>query len=228
MESGKSGGVASAVYAPLVQNYNSYYQIVSGVAAQNANTATNTIMRRFRQASGSICTTWNSAVAGRHVSIDVLPPGQASGCQAIISGQINNLDGSGVSSTVNQFWSGYSPYPNYWTDYPAVPNPATLVIVPWWNDKNGWDSAMVIRNATNSTATGNVRFYKENGALAGSPVPFSIPGRGFVIIDAPVSGLSGSAKVTASRNVAVMVNHFNPTPGGDKIMSSIGDHKSYN
>jgi hypothetical protein len=183
-------------------------------------------MRRFRQGSGSICTTWNSTVSGRHSVIDVLPPGQSPGCPPVLSGQIRNLDGTSVSATINQFWYGNSPYPNFWTDYPAVPNPATTVFIPWWFDQGGWNSAMVIRNTSSSTATGNARFYYENGTFAGSPVPFSIPGYGFVIIDSPVVGLSGSAKVTSSQDVAVMVNHYNSTPGGDKIMSNSGDHKS--
>ncbi|MDX1437633.1 MAG: hypothetical protein R3335_12520, partial [Anaerolineales bacterium] len=225
MESGKTGAAGTTTYAPLIQNFNSYYKVISGIAAQNTNTAANLIQRRFRNSGGPICAAWITSVAGRYSLIDVQPPGQSGGCAPVLTARIKNLNGVGVSATVNQFWSGASPYPDYWTDYPAVSNPATTVIIPWWNDQSGWDSALVIRNTSGSSASGNVRFYYANGLLAGSPVPFSLAGNGYAIVDAPVGGLKGSARVTSSQKVAVVVNHFNPSSGGDKIMSNIGDHK---
>jgi Peptidase family M23 len=225
MESSKTGAVGGKTYAPLIQNYNSYYKIVSGVASQNANTDSNTIRRRFRSGSGSTCTIWNTTVQGLHSVIDILPPGQSGACPPVLSALFRNLGNAGVSATVNQFWSGNSPYPNYWTDYPAISNPTENVVVPFWYDQGGWDTAMVIQNTTGSTASGKVTFYNSNGVLSGAPVPITVPPNGFVIVDAPIGNLYGSALVSASRNVAVMVNYFNPTPGGDKIMSNAGDHK---
>lgn len=225
MESSKTGQASTKVYAPLIQNYNSYYDIVSGIAAQNASNANAAIRRRFRANSGSTCTIWNSGVQGYHSVIDVHPPGQSGACTPVLSALVRNLDNAGVSATVNQYWSKNSPYPYYWTDYPAVASPAEKVVVPYWNDQGGWDSAMVIQNTTGSTATGNVKFYHSNGSLASSSVPISIPAYGFVIVDAPISNLYGSALVSASRKVAVMMNYFNSTPGGDKIMSNAADHK---
>ncbi len=224
MESSNSGDLSSVAYAPLIQNYNSPLQIISGLAMQNASTAANDLVLDFWNSAGTDCQKEIfTKVAPRFSAIDVVPPGPAK-CPAVLSARVSGNNGRAVSATVNQSFLS-SVYGSYWADYPAVSALSKQAIVPRWRNLGGWSTAIVVRNGKPWSISGTVTFYHTTGSRAGSPVIVSIPARGFKIVNAPFSSFSGSAAVSMNHPVALTINHFKASSSGDRIMSQAGDHR---
>jgi hypothetical protein len=222
MESEHLGNPASSVFAPLIQNYNSNW--ISGLALQNASSSTNTLNVYFYNQGGSQCDPDTySNVPAYHTRTDALPPGNPP-CSSIASARITG-GALPVALTVNQSLPGSL----HIADYPGVHNPGQAVTIGlYFKQYNGLSSGIVVKNVSSSQSlTFTLRFYNFDGSWHSTPVVNQVlnPNQIYSTNNLPGGGaFIGSAVLTASRPVAVQVNHFRSIPG-DGLMSNTGIHR---
>ena len=222
MESEHLGSPATSVYAPLIQNYNGNW--ISGMALQNASSSTNTLNVYFYNDNGTQCDPDTySSVPAYYSRIDALPPGNPP-CSSVASALITGGT-LPVSATVNQSLPGSL----HAADYLGVNNPGRTVTIPlYFKQYNGLSSGIVVKNVSGSQSlTFTIKFYNSNGSLHSTPVQNQTLGANRIYVSnaLPSGGtFVGSAVVTASRPIALEVNHYRSI-AGDGLMSNVGIHR---
>ena len=92
-------------------------------------------------------------------------------------------------------------------------------------DWEGWRSGISVLNTTGQVTDIIIAYYHADGSPATQrSARLTSQGAAWVIYPLPVGGgFYGSAQITASRPIAVTINHLKS--GGDGIMSHIGLHR---
>lgn len=207
---------SSSLYAPLIQNGNSGW--VSGFNLQNTVSSSQTIWSRYYTPSGSNCRydSYSVAAYGIVVQYPAPPSGSCSG-NPILSARFG---GSNLfNGQVNQILSGAAGG----SGYPAVSSPTTKTFAPYVVRNSTWVTSLQVQNASSGTASITISFYNTSGSYIGNRTG-SIPPYSTVIYypASPWSSFNGSAVVSASRNIAVVVNHLRiDGSSGDTLMSHI-------
>ncbi len=225
LETGSSGGSGQTVYAPLIQNFN--FGWVSGVAMQNAAAAPQTLrLRYYKRDTGQLCHFASAFLGGHRTAMYASPPGKGNQqvkCPSILSAK---LDGSGypAAGNINQVLPGSHAA----TAYPAIASPGQTVTIPRLTKAwSGQSSGLTIQNTQDLYNYITVKFYNAYGQQVGPWHNYELYERGqtWVIFPLPVAnGFHGSAEITASVDIAVVVNHL-AAGTGDNLMSHIAVHR---
>ncbi len=230
MESEYAGNTATTVYAPLIQNYN--YSWISGIALQNASASTNSPSVTFYNGLGGVEENGEECDAppdiynllARFSAFDSYPPGYPH-CNKILSAILSG-GALPVAGSINQSKQGT----HQWTDYPAIASPSPAVVIPVWYKDGSFTTGITVMNVSGSQpVTVTVRFYYSTGGdeiMAYRPQPVMLnPHQIYNLNTWPSDTFSGSVVVTATRPVAVQVNHVRSGTPSDGIMSHSGVHR---
>ena len=115
------------------------------------------------------------------------------------------------------------------TTYAAVAVPGTKIVVPKFRKDSNWSDGFVIANLGGSAANITVRLYDTTGWWSATVLSnWSLAPKRSVTVFSQAeipAGFNGSALVMSSQPVAVSVNSFKPSSGGDAIGSYPAVHR---
>jgi hypothetical protein len=150
------------------------------------------------------------------------------GATFVGAGQARRDTGAAFVGVVNQVRSGT----NWAMSYELGGEGSRTVIVPlvWrqrdgWRNQNGWSSSLAIQSTTGQPAGVTVSYFPAQGGPSVQSDAYTVPGHSTIIINPapPGSGsFEGSAVVTATQQVVVMVNYSATGTTDDAAMSILG------
>jgi murein DD-endopeptidase MepM/ murein hydrolase activator NlpD len=220
MESEFASNIASYTYAPLIHDDNwDYY---TSEAMLNTGGSDQTVYIKFYYESGiNVCYSDDEYVPAHH-SWFFMQPDPLGTCRNVshVDSAYINGSSSAVAAVINQLQSGTLQA----ATYPAVATPSQTVHIPiwfkWWDN---WNSSLVIQNTTSQLADYTIIFYDSMGNYYDG-VSGILSGRAIYVGGGLPSGSSyiGSVKITATKPIAVIVNHIKSGAGADLIMSHVG------
>lgn len=115
------------------------------------------------------------------------------------------------------------------TTYAGVAVPGTKIVVPKFRKDSNWSDGFVIANPGDSTANITVRLYDATGWWSATVLDnWSLARKQSVTVYSQAAipaNFNGSALVISSQPVAVSVNSYKPSSGGDSIGSYPAVHR---
>ncbi|MBK8795136.1 MAG: hypothetical protein IPM07_01400 [Anaerolineales bacterium] len=108
------------------------------------------------------------------------------------------------------------------TTYEAIAAPAQSASIPKVQRDGQWNDGITIMNGNSTAVNVTVRLYNSNGALNSTPVNNQSLGanQSLTVLGQIPYGFDGSALVTASQPVAVVVNAWRPGAGAGDVIGS--------
>ncbi len=204
-----SGG--STLYAPLVQ-YGDYegdtkWNIFGSASVQNVNPYDGSFTTDYYNKKGPQCS-GNSQTNNiyRYKMFNIIPmPPKDNGCKNPVVSAVMRANGYGgtIIGWVNQVRSFSK------STYEATRYGSRTISIPLWSNSGTWDTGLSIQNIGDQTARVTVRFYLSDGTeMSDYQYTIDLAGKARTTHgwDEPFDGFFGSAVVTASRPVAVVVN----------------------
>ncbi len=198
-------------YAPLVQNSNAGY--LAGFVSENLTSSGNLYVP-FYNPSGGVCANLTyTNPSWPVVAVPVPPPNN--NCPTVISARFDGDDGKLMYTQVNQLQGVQA------SGYAAISHPTRTAVAPQvYHNWNGWVTGLQVQNAGNAGANFTVTFFNSNGAQQGQTSQW-IAANAAITIFPSGGAFSGSAKVTGSQPVALVVN-FLKSGSGDVLSSYTG------
>lgn len=221
METGTSGLATLAIYAPLIQHRapNPPANWRSGLGLVTTSGAAN--MAYYDASGGAACDSDSESSIPYAVPkiIHPVPPAGSSCAYGAISAVLSFVRGANVNQIHDT-----TPVA---TTYRAITSPSrTVNIARLAGQFHGWNDAFVVQNTSNNSTAVTVTFYNSDGTL-NSTQPRTLTGRETWTVFAPSFGGNGigSAKITsANQSIAVAVNNYRSSQGGDNLGSFAADH----
>jgi murein DD-endopeptidase MepM/ murein hydrolase activator NlpD len=223
METSNTQGLASTLYAPLIQNNNSGW--ISGLTLRSVSGPPGFVVQIYNNTNNSVCFQPTPVPGNPNPqlilpAVPIPPTPTPSVCPATPWGKFTASYNTAVN--VNQLQGSTNA-----TTYAAISTTTLKAIVPKVSRTNGWDDGFVILNASGSNATVIVNLYNTNGTLHSTPYNTTrAVGNSVVIFGATYipAGFNGSAVITANQPIAVIANSFKPG-SGDTIGSYPAIHR---
>lgn len=142
------------------------------------------------------------------------PESSGDNCNSIWTEAINGPDPCPAHYGADPYWTGdprawFAGTGGKWCDVDPL-FPATYTYLPDIKaNYNGWNSTIIVRNNGGGDAHVQVAFYDSNGTIAAYPINTHLAGQAIWTLDAStvLSNFNGSAVVTASEDVSVVVRN---------------------
>lgn len=195
------------LYVPLIQNNNSGY--LGGLGAEKL-AGSGSLTATYREDNAAYCTT--NTHSSWPIIVNPIPQSGSGGCESVLAATLDATSSVDyVYAQINQL-SGLDA-----TSYPAVALPTWYAYVPYLDDAAGVFRGLQIQNVGGTGTTVTVRYYQDSGASAGSWSGW-VPAGGFVTLNSQIPAAARNAEVSATSNLAVVVNNLMPGGGRDKLM----------
>lgn len=203
---------AATIYAPLIQNNNSGWSSSLNMLSPAGGTVTTSY---YNPSGGIACTAPAYSVTAQRPYVVLPLPLGGTPCLNVLNARLSS--GQFIAANVNQLKAGaYGA-----STYAALPWLSNVVAVARLRKgSDGWNDGLTISNPNSGGTTLTVVYYNQLGAVF-TTQSYSLAGDGSISFNAPAD-FAGSALVLATKPVAVTVNHFIPTEGGDNLGSHTG------
>lgn len=225
METSNSQGLATTLYAPLIQNNNSGW--ISGLTLRSVSSPPGFTVRIYNNTNNNLCFeptpvpgNPNPQIILPAVPIPANPTLTPSVCPPTPWGKFTAI--TNTVANVNQLQGSTNA-----TTYAAIAQTGLKAIVPKVRRDSGWNDGFVVLNTSGAAATVTVNLYNANGTFNSTPYNTTLNAGRTVVIFGPdyiPAGFNGSAVVTANQQIAVIANSFKPG-SGDTIGSYPAVHR---
>ena len=210
--------LAAPLYAPLIQNNNSGWLSGIGLRLPTGNLPF-TVNYSTTMGIGCVTETWWN----NPQSVYPAPQGNPSACGATPNAVIRSGNGA-MAVGINQLQGTSNA-----TTYEAIAVPSMAVSLPKVQRGSSWNDGFVVMNVNESAWINvTVRLYNLDGSLHSTPVNNQAlgPRWSLTVLGQIPDPFNGSAQVSASGPVGVVVNNYYPGAGsGDIIGSQPGVHR---
>lgn len=219
IESSNATGLASTLYGPLIQNYNSGY--FSSFNLQNASGVTNNLSVTYYKPDGvSACPSYTYWNVGAYQSITQYPaPHPGCTTATVLSAKFSG-GSQPISAMINQTRSGTVIF----SGYEAVAQPSKKAYVARVFRNATWTTGLQVQNAGTASTTITITYYNSDGTVHSTQnanVPVNAAAS-FWPVPPSAPTFDGSAMITTNpaQNIAVVVNWLK-TGSGDVLASHI-------
>jgi hypothetical protein len=202
---------ATWIYFPLVKYER--YDMSTGLRIQNVGTAGATVTVNYYQKDGTwkcVRPQYTPRYAARTFYDSSCPGSDFAGNAVASASQPLVGMANEVSITGPQRKKGYSSFQGgSQTAY------GSLVYHDFYQNGHTWDTGIAVQNLSTQNASVDLYYYHSNGSPAGSQLNQTINGRGSGVFSPPQSWFKGSVLITATRDIAAVVNVINYASSGD-------------